>query len=42
MENKIYPGDFSNIEWKVIKQCISVHSTDRPREVDMRSVANAM
>ena len=42
MENKIYPSDLTDIEWKIIKQFIPVHSTGRPREVDMRSVVNAM
>ena len=39
---KPYPSDLSDDRWAVIEPLIPVHTTGRPREVDMREVLNAI
>src|SRR5206468_2674414 len=39
---KPYPSDLSDDQWAIIEPLIPVHSTGRPREVEMREVLNAI
>jgi putative transposase len=39
---KPYPSDLTDEQWAVIEPLIPVHTTGRPREVDMREVLNAI
>ena len=39
---KPYPSDLSDDQWAIIEPLIPVHSTGRPREIEMREVLNAI
>jgi putative transposase len=39
---KPYPSDLTDAQWAILEPLIPVHSTGRPRQVDMREVLNAI
>src|SRR3954451_12257699 len=39
---KAYPSDLTDAQWEIVEPLIPVHTTGRPRTVDMREVLNAI